>query len=65
MTDRTFQTIIAAMCSGMVLTVAGAWTLQAAQATVNAWQEAEAIEWCHRQAGGSPEVCGPLPGDGH
>jgi len=34
---------------------------QSAAATVNAWQEAEAIEWCHRQAGGSPEVCGPLP----
>ena len=36
---------------------------QSAAATVSAWQEAEAIEWCHRQAGGNPEVCGDLPMD--
>lgn len=34
---------------------------QAATATVWDWQEAEAIELCHRQ-GGTAATCGDLPG---
>lgn len=34
---------------------------QAATATVWEWQEAESIEWCHKQ-GGNAEICGDLPG---
>ena len=45
MTDRSFQTAIAAMCFAMVSIVAGAWTLQAA-ATINAQQERQAEALC-------------------
>jgi hypothetical protein len=54
MTDRSFQTAIAAMCFSMVTIVAGAWTLEAAKATVNMYQERQAEALCKVD----PSYCG-------
>ena len=54
MTDRSFQTSIAAMCFAMVSIVVGAWTLEAAKATVNAHQERQAETLCKVD----PSYCG-------
>jgi hypothetical protein len=53
MTERSFQTAIAAMCFCMVSIVAGAWTLEAA-ATINAHQERQAETLCKVD----PSYCG-------
>ena len=53
MTERSFQTAIAAMCFAMVSIVAGAWTLEAA-ATINAHQERQAEALCKVD----PSYCG-------
>jgi len=54
MTDRAFQTSIAAMCFAMVATVSCAWVAHAVDGLV----AAEAIEICHRS--GATD-CPPLP----
>ena len=55
MTDRTFQNSIAVMCFCMVTIVAGAWTLEAAKATVASYQERQAEALCKVD----PSYCGP------
>jgi len=54
MTDHTFRISIAAMLFCSVCVVAGAWTLEAAKATVNMYQERQAEALCKVD----PSYCG-------